>query len=117
MVMWTVLTWLLIPFGVRLFGFDGVALASILISATSFIPYFFIPKSIKIDYKSQLARPVFITLCMSIILIFIKVAVLSPLPELIISIISGVVVFGGLSYLLLASVLRPYIEIVTSRRL
>lgn len=38
MIFWTVLTWIVTPITVILFGFNGVALASFIIACTSFIP-------------------------------------------------------------------------------
>ena len=38
MVMWTVLTWVLTPIGIALFGFQGVAIAAFVISCTSILP-------------------------------------------------------------------------------
>lgn len=46
MVMWTVLTWTVTPISVWLFGFQGVAIAALIIGLTSVVPAFYVKQAI-----------------------------------------------------------------------
>lgn len=56
MVMWTVLTWALTPPLVWWFGFNGVAVAGLLISLTSFLPVVYVKKIVPIQFLEQVWR-------------------------------------------------------------
>jgi O-antigen/teichoic acid export membrane protein len=49
MVIWTVLTWVVTPIAVWYFGFNGVAIASFLISFTSVLSIYYVKKVVPID--------------------------------------------------------------------
>lgn len=56
MILWTVLTWLLTPVGIYFFGFNGVAVASMLISFTSVLPIYYVKKIVDIQVLDQVWR-------------------------------------------------------------
>lgn len=55
MVMWTTLTWVLTPLFMNWFGFNGVALASFIISLTSVVPVWMVKKVIPFNFTSQIS--------------------------------------------------------------
>lgn len=57
MVMWTVLTWVVTPITIRLFGYEGVAIASMIIAVSSVVPVFVIKKYIDLDVWGQVRLP------------------------------------------------------------
>ncbi|MCL2110342.1 oligosaccharide flippase family protein [Microgenomates group bacterium] len=56
MVLWTVLTWGVTFPLMHIFGFNGVALSAMLISLTSFLPYFILRKTVKVKVWEQVWR-------------------------------------------------------------
>ena len=56
MIFWTALTWIITPVLVRMYGFNGVAIASLIISFTSFIPIILVKKLIALNVLEQIWR-------------------------------------------------------------
>lgn len=56
MVIWTILTWVLTPLGLRFYGFNGVAIASFAISLTSILPVFMLRKYLVFTVWEQVWR-------------------------------------------------------------
>jgi O-antigen/teichoic acid export membrane protein len=54
MVMWTVLTWIITPISISVFGFNGVSLAAFAISFTSFLPILYVKKHVSIDVVANI---------------------------------------------------------------
>ncbi len=78
MVLWTTLTWLLIPVFIRYYGYNGVAIASLLISITSVIPIFIIHKLTSFSIQKTLSKPVLIGLTTILVMWFSKFLVNLP---------------------------------------
>src|SRR3990167_5239328 len=57
MVVWTVLTWLLVPVLTYFFGFNGWAYASVAISSTLFLPLGMLKKEVNFNFGKNLAKP------------------------------------------------------------
>lgn len=116
MIIWTVLTWTLVPLFVGIFGFNGVAIASFVISSTAFLPYVFVPKSVHINYRSQIVYPVLSTLVMAILVWLAMSIAPTAATKLIAAIVVGVATMGILTRYFLGSTLKPYIDMVFARR-
>jgi O-antigen/teichoic acid export membrane protein len=56
MLMWTTLTWLLIPLGIKFFGYNGVGWATLAISFTSILPIYYVKKSVQINVWGNVWR-------------------------------------------------------------
>jgi O-antigen/teichoic acid export membrane protein len=65
MVMWTLLTWILTPVGIKLFGFNGVALAAFVISFTSFLPIYYVRQIVPVRILENVWRQFAAALVMS----------------------------------------------------
>lgn len=65
MMMWTILTWILTPLCLIWFGFNGVAIAGLLIAFTSFLPVIFVKKLIPIRVWPQIWRQILAALVMT----------------------------------------------------
>lgn len=57
MIMWTVLTWILIPPFIKIFGFNGVAIAMVLISLTSIITLIIAKRLIQFSLTKAFKKP------------------------------------------------------------
>ncbi|MBI2617164.1 oligosaccharide flippase family protein [Candidatus Gottesmanbacteria bacterium] len=62
MVLWTVLTWTLIPGLVPIFGFNGVSVAFLLIAVTSFIPIFITKQIVHFTFIAHVYKPFFVSM-------------------------------------------------------
>jgi len=67
MIVWTILTWVLTPLGLRLYGFNGVAIAGFIISLTSVLPIFMLKKYITINITEQIWRQALASALMAVI--------------------------------------------------
>lgn len=67
MTMWTALTWLLIPLAIRWYGFNGVAIASFVISFTSVLPAILVKKIVPIAVWPQIWRQLVAAGCMAVV--------------------------------------------------
>ncbi len=56
MVMWIALTWLVTPLCIWLFGYNGVAVAALVISFSSFVPLYFVQKIVPISFLETIWR-------------------------------------------------------------
>lgn len=56
MTLWTVLTWVLAPLGLKLFGFNGVAMAALAIALTSVLPIYLVKQHVPIEVWSNIWR-------------------------------------------------------------
>lgn len=116
MLMWTALTWVLVPLFVVKIGFNGVAVASVLIGLTSFLPYFVVRRQIKISFWSILIKPIVTTLSMAIALIGIFSMVYEPQIRLLLGIPIAMVVYVVSSYTLMGKDLMPYLQLFTKKQ-
>lgn len=56
MVIWTVLTWIVTPVAIYFFGFEGVAVAAMLISFTSALPIYYVRQVVPVAIWEQVWR-------------------------------------------------------------
>ncbi|MBU0576398.1 oligosaccharide flippase family protein [Patescibacteria group bacterium] len=56
MAIWTVLTWVLTPLMIKIWGFNGVAIAAFIIAFTSFLPILYVKKHISIKVWENVWR-------------------------------------------------------------
>lgn len=115
MIFWTVATWVLVPLAISRFGFVGWPYASVIISATLFLPVILVKKEIDFSFLSQIAKPLIFTLFMSLFSLLTKPLVKNPL---------SLGLFGSLSitlYILLVYVflnkkIAPYLPSFLTRK-
>lgn len=70
MVFWTLITWLLTPLLVYMYGFIGVAIASFIISFTSVISIVLVKRMLDINLIESLALPIGASACMAVVVHF-----------------------------------------------
>lgn len=56
MIFWTVLTWVLTPLAIFWFGYNGVAIATFVISFSSFLPILYVKRFVNISFIDQIWR-------------------------------------------------------------
>jgi O-antigen/teichoic acid export membrane protein len=72
MVMWTLLTWIFYPILAIKFGFNGVALASALVGASSLVAIWIVKKSIDFSLWSSINMPILASITMSLIILLLR---------------------------------------------
>lgn len=60
MVLWTTLTWILVPFAIKFFGYNGVSMAMSIISLTSIIVIVVARQVVHFDIKKALVKPIIV---------------------------------------------------------
>lgn len=72
MVMWTTLTWILVPISISLFSYNGVSVAITLISFTSIIVILVAKRLINFDLKKAFTKPVLVNIIGAFVLLITR---------------------------------------------
>ncbi len=115
MVMWTVLTWIFVPFFVLKVGFTGVALSSFLIGFTSFFPAFLIQREVSFSFVRSIKKPLFATICMTGVLYLCLLFLSTSVIGLIISCVVSFILYSGIIFLIAREDITPYISILQKK--
>lgn len=109
MIMWTVLTWVLIPLLTKFYSFDGVAIGAFIIAITGILPIIILKKYITFSVLKFIIKPLIISLisCLAMILILSQI---SNLYGIIIASITGVIIYSGTSWALLKNEFTPFMK-------
>jgi teichuronic acid exporter len=67
MVLWTVLTWVLTPLAMYFFGYNGIAIAALVIATTSFLPVYYVKNIVPINFLDQIWRQTVAVLVMAVV--------------------------------------------------
>jgi len=70
MIMWTVLTWILLPILALLYGLNGAAAGYALVGMSSFVVIIVVSRVIKIDIFSSIGKPLLGSIVMALVLFF-----------------------------------------------
>ena len=115
MVMWTVLTWILVPTLVLYVGFSGVSLAAVIISVTSVIPVYIAMRLTRANLIKAMQKPLAVSLLMAVpflILLFIP----ANTAVLAISTISSIAIYLTVVGLWMRTELSPYIPAILRKK-
>lgn len=102
MIMWTVTTWVFVPFLSLTYGLNGAAFGFTLVGLTSIIALFVVSKYVHIDYIQSVAKPLFATIIMGVIVFGVRSITEESFLQVVVMIITSF-----LSYSLLVFVLEP----------
>ncbi len=108
MVMWTVLTWALVPLFTLKIGYSGVALAALLISSTGFIPIVIMRRYIVFKVWEPMQKPLIATILMSLPLYILIQHAASIYTFALAMILSGSV-YLALTWFWMRNQILPYI--------
>lgn len=100
MVIWTILTWILTPLLINLFGFNGVAIASFLVTTTIVYTVYLVKKIVDFNFVQSIYKPFIATIFMSIILYMTSNIFAGNLITLSITIVLSGMFYLGLFYFL-----------------
>lgn len=94
MVLWTLLTWILTPLFIYLFGFSGVAIASFIITLTIVITIYLVRKVVSFNFMKSIHKPFIATIIMALFTYLIADFIVKDLIS-----IFFVIILGGAIYL------------------
>ncbi|OGD95807.1 hypothetical protein A3A48_00675 [Candidatus Curtissbacteria bacterium RIFCSPLOWO2_01_FULL_37_9] len=114
MMLWTILTWVLTFFFIKLFGFAGVAIASAMVSISTSIIIYFVNKEIKISITRNIYGPIVASGVMFFSLKIIEQNLPVNIFSLIFIIMIGMIIYIILSFLILREKLTESLKIVLS---
>ncbi len=95
MVVWTALTWVLTLILVHFFGFNGVALAALLVALTVFLPIMYVKRIVNFSLEN-VGKPLLAALIMGVVLYFTCQILVINLPSLLLVILFGAIIYLGL---------------------
>lgn len=117
MVLWTAMTWILTPLLIYFFGFNGVAMASFIITLTIFITIYLVKKIVDFRLVQSIFKPALATGILSIYLLFIaNKFFIHDLLSLIIVIIIGALIYLALMYILAKKEVENDIKILFKKK-
>jgi O-antigen/teichoic acid export membrane protein len=119
MVMWTVLTWILTPVCMYFFGFNGVALAALIISFTSFLPIIYVKRIVPISVWDQVWRQLLASLILGLVSFLLLEATGKTWTSIAVAAVAGGFSYIAALYLIdrqkLESQVNPFVVVFLSK--
>lgn len=100
MVIWTLLTWILTPLFIGFLGYNGVAIASFLVTLTIVYTVYLVKQIVNFNFLKCIYKPVIASLIMSVLIYTLAGLLIKDLLTLIIIILIGGVIYTGIYYFL-----------------
>jgi O-antigen/teichoic acid export membrane protein len=114
MIMWTVLTWVLVPVFSHHWGVNGASFAFGLVGSSSFVAFLMVKKIINWSVKDSVVKPLAAALLMGVVLYFGKNLFLYNFFSVMILTLLGSFVYGGVLFLLVGDSLIGDVKKVIS---
>lgn len=92
MIVWTVLTWILVPILTYFFGFNGVAMSAFIISFTGVIPIIIMNRIIKFEFFQNIWRQFIVSTAVSVLL-FIFFQFTTNILTFLLSLLASIAIF------------------------
>lgn len=100
MVVWTAATWILTPLLIYLMGYNGVALASFIVSLTIGYTIYLVKEHVSFSFWRSIYKPLICTLIMSIIVWIGTKLLVRDMLSLVSIIIVGIICYFGCFYII-----------------
>ncbi|MFH1832961.1 MAG: oligosaccharide flippase family protein [Candidatus Levyibacteriota bacterium] len=112
MIFWVIATWILTPFAIFLFGFNGVSMASAFLSISVIIVVFLVRKFVEFDIFKSVGYPFLASIVMAVFLYFLSPIIVKNIAMLIIMIIAGALIYFMTIFLLAKNQLLADIRLI-----
>lgn len=106
MVLWTILIWVLTPLFINLYGYNGVSVASFLVTTTILHTIYLVKKTISFKFLPSIYKPLIATVLMMIILYVLSSIFAKDFLSLVFVILIGVLVYLVSLFILSGNQLR-----------
>ncbi|MBI5123508.1 oligosaccharide flippase family protein [Candidatus Roizmanbacteria bacterium] len=100
MVFWTLATWILTPLAIFSFGFNGVAVASAVISLSVIGVIYLVRRYVKFDLWGIITTPAIATLIMGIVIYYLSRLLIGNLVMIFVMIGIGMILYFGVMFFL-----------------
>lgn len=100
MVMWTVLTWLVVPFLAMWFGVTGAGLGFAVVGTSSLVAIWIIRRYVEFDLVKSAGKPLLGALVMGGVIYGMKSALPATFSNVLIMVIAGIFIYAALIFLL-----------------
>jgi teichuronic acid exporter len=94
MVVWTVLVWILTPLFIYLYGYNGVSVASFLVTTTIVYTIYLVKKIVKFEFLSSIIKPLISSLLMALVVFVLSNSFAKDLLSLVFVILAGGVIYS-----------------------
>jgi len=115
MILWTTLTWVLTPLLIFIYGYNGVALASFLISLTVVITIYMARKIVRFNLLKSISKPALCTIIMVIIVFIGTKFFVKDMLTLVLVILAGAIVYSTLYFLAAKNEIRRALAVFKKR--
>lgn len=106
MVLWTALTWMLTPIFITFWGYNGVSMASFLVTLTIFYTVYLVKQLVDFSFWGSISKPFLATSIMGVVLFaMLQIFVRNMVGLIVVSFISGLI-YSGVFYILCGKELR-----------
>lgn len=112
MVFWTIATWILTPILIVLYGFNGVAIASAIISSSVILVILIVRRYLRFNVVNSTIYPFVSSVIMGIIVYFAAKLLATSLPGIFLAIIIGAMVYFLTTYILAKDQLKSDILLI-----
>lgn len=100
MGLWTILTWILTPILITIYGYNGVSIASFLITLTIVITIYQVKKIVDFAFLQSIFKPATATIVMGIVVYLLAVTLISNFLFIFVVAALGAIVYGSVLYLI-----------------
>lgn len=101
MIMWTVLTWVLIPLLAKRYGVDGAAGGYALVGASSVVAIFIAKKYVNFSLMGSMIKPAIAAIAMAVVMLIVRNFLSQTVTSLVLLIVVGASVYGVLMIILI----------------
>ena len=116
MVFWTVLTWILTPLLIHFYGYNGVSIASFMVTLTIFITVILVKKVVEFDFLKQIYKPLICAIIMSLSVFLLQNAIVTSLVTLMLVALAGGIIYTISMYLIAKNEILDGIRLIKSRK-
>ena len=100
MVLWTILTWTITPLAIQMYGYNGVAIASFLVSLTLGLTVYLLKQVVDFALIKSIFVPTIASLIMMVSVLLIETVFVRDVLTLGVAILFGGAIYGSIVYLL-----------------
>jgi O-antigen/teichoic acid export membrane protein len=100
MTIWTTMTWILTPILIMFFGYNGVAIASFVVTLTIFYTILLVKQIVSFHFLQSVWKPFFSSMIMGVSVYGLSLYFVTDFLSLLFIVILGMVVYTGCLYLL-----------------
>ncbi len=116
MIVWTTLIWIITPFLLYKIGYNGVAIASFLVTLTIFYTVYLVKKVIPFNFFGSVYKPIVASCIMATCIYLAEMWFARNLPLVLVIILFGAVIYTISIYILAKQQLREGIKLIVNKK-